>query len=103
LGVPKPSIDSRISGEGLEASDEFELGKREWPRAEKVGELGEGWSDDVDDCEFRSACPMAGECGESKVSSSCCFFAASTSFGNCKSINPRGIVEMARATWVVQV
>ena len=97
LGVPKPSMDSRTMGDGLEASDELELGKRVWPRAENVGDVGDGKSDDIDDCEFRGACPMAVESGESRWSSSSCFLAASTRLGNCRSINPRGIVENGKS------
>ena len=60
---------------------------------EKVGEFGDGVSEDVDDCELRSAYPMAGESRESRIRSSSCFLAASTRFGSCKSLNSRGIVE----------
>lgn len=35
---------------GDDASEELELGKREWPRKEKVGVVGDGMSaDDVED------------------------------------------------------
>lgn len=36
---------------GDEASDEVELGKRAWPRNEKVGVTGEGISGDEVACE----------------------------------------------------
>lgn len=55
---PKPSIDSRIVGE--DASDEAELGNREWARTETVGVVcaEESSSDGVDEVERYSPCPV---------------------------------------------
>lgn len=77
---------------GEEASDELELGKREWARAEKIGDVGEeGRSeDDVDDCERSRAWLAVPESEESIAKYSSSFFlAASTICGNRSAFNSR--------------
>ena len=75
---PKPSIDSRTTGD--DAREELELGKRPWPRSEKVGVVGDGRSDTCDDCDTT-------EVGDDMPASS--FFLASTICGSLNGLKSR--------------
>lgn len=79
---------------GEEASDEAELGNREWPRNENVGVVGDGTSvDDVDDVERCRPQPIGTVSDESI--SVCSFLRASTNNGNFNGLNSR-ILEKGR-------
>lgn len=73
---------------GEEASDEAELGNREWPRNENVGVVGDGTSaDDVDDVERCRPQPIGTVSDESI--SVCSFLRASTNNGSFNGLNSR--------------
>lgn len=80
---------------GDEASEEVELGKREWPRNENVGVTGDGQSEDVDDCDKCNALGRAIDSGDSILPSESSFFLASTNCGNLSCRSSRMIIPIS--------
>ena len=83
---------------GDDAREEVELGKRECPRRENVGVVGEGPSaEDVDDVERCRPCPIGADSGESIAISSVSFLRASTSCGSLNGLSSRMLCEKRNA------
>ena len=96
LAVPNASIGSRMLGD--DGAEELELGSLEWPLREKVGVVGEGYSDMVEERE--RGFPSGVEQGESIAIFSSALLRASTSCGSISGFNwrPRIVSPCIRAS-----